>query len=83
MTILLKRSSDGKFDITFDNIKFDIPEGEPYSPEMLTEQVRSLDGEEVKLRGYIRPSFKQRDLKNFVFVRDDKECCFGPGAGVV
>ena len=78
----LKRSSDGKFDITFDNIKFDIPEGEPYSPEMLTEQVRSLDGEEVKLRGYIRPSFKQRDLKNFVFVRDDKECCFGPGAAL-
>ena len=78
----LKRSSDGKFDITFDNIKFDIPEGEPYSPRMLTEQVRSLDGEEVKLRGYIRPSFKQRDLKNFVFVRDDKECCFGPGAAL-
>ena len=78
----LKRSTDGKFDITFDNIKFDIPEGEPYSPEMLTEQVRSLDGQEVKLRGYIRPSFKQRDLKNFVFVRDDKECCFGPGAAL-
>ncbi|MDB4766435.1 DUF3299 domain-containing protein [bacterium] len=78
----IKRSSDGKFNITFDNIKFDIPEGEPYSPEMLTEQVRSLDGQEVKLRGYIRPSFKQRDLKNFVFVRDDKECCFGPGAAL-
>lgn len=78
----LTRSADGKFDITFDHIKFDIPEGEPYSPEMLTEQVRRLDGQPVKLRGYIRPSFKQRDLKNFVFVRDDKECCFGPGAAL-
>ncbi len=78
----LKRSADGKFDITFDHIKFDIPKGEPYSPNMLTQQVRSLDGQEVKLRGYIRPSFKQRDLKNFIFVRDDKECCFGPGAAL-
>jgi len=78
----LVKSADGKFDITFDHIKFDIPEGEPYSPTMLTEQVRSLNGQEVKLRGYIRPSFKQRDLKNFVFVRDDKECCFGPGAAL-
>ena len=78
----LTRSADGKFDITFDHIKFDIPENEPYSPTMLTEQVRRLDGEEVKLRGYIRPSFKQRDLKNFIFVRDDKECCFGPGAAL-
>ena len=78
----LTRAADGKFDITFDHIKFDIPEDEPYSPSMLTEQVRRLDGEDVKLRGYIRPSFKQRGLKNFIFVRDDKECCFGPGAAL-
>ncbi len=76
------RSADGKFDITFDHIKFDIPEDQPYSPTMLTDQIRQLDGQEVKLRGYIRPSFKQRDLKNFIFVRDDKECCFGPGAAL-
>ena len=76
------RSADGKFDITFDHIKFDIPEDEPYSATMLTPQIRQLDGQQVKLRGYIRPSFKQRDLKNFIFVRDDKECCFGPGAAL-
>lgn len=76
------RSADGKFDITFDHIKFDIPEDEPYSSTMLTEQIRQLDGQQVKLRGFIRPSFKQRDLKNFIFVRDDKECCFGPGAAL-
>jgi hypothetical protein len=76
------RSADGKFDITFDHIKFDIPEDEPYSPALLTEQIRQLDGQQVKLRGFIRPSFKQRDLKNFIFVRDDKECCFGPGAAL-
>ena len=76
------RSADGKFDITFDHIKFDIPEDEPYSSTMLTPQIRQLDGQQVKLRGYIRPSFKQRDLKNFIFVRDDKECCFGPGAAL-
>ncbi len=76
------RSADGKFDITFDHIKFDIPEDQPYSSAMLTDQIRQLDGQQVKLRGYIRPSFKQRDLKNFIFVRDDKECCFGPGAAL-
>jgi len=78
----LTRGADGRFDISFDHIKFDIPEDEPYDQEMLTEQIRGLDGQEIKLRGYIRPSFKQRDLKSFIFVRDDKECCFGPGAAL-
>ena len=78
----LSKGADDRFDITFDTIKFDIPEGEPYSHSMLTDQIRMLDGQEIKIRGYIRPSFKQRDLKNFVFVRDDKECCFGPGAAL-
>lgn len=78
----LTRSADGKFDITFDHIKFEIPDNELYSPSMLTDQIRKLDGEEVKLRGYIRPSFKQRGLKGFIFVRDNKECCFGPGAAL-
>jgi hypothetical protein len=78
----LTRSADGSFDITFDHIKFDIPEGESYSQTMLTDEIHRLDGQQVKLRGYIRPSFKQRDLKGFIFVRDNKECCFGPGAAL-
>jgi hypothetical protein len=36
----------------------------------------------VRLRGFIRPSFRQSDIEKFVFVRDDKECCFGPGAAI-
>jgi hypothetical protein len=49
---------------------------------MLTDEIREYDGQLIRLRGYIRPSFRQSGLKKFVFVRDNKECCFGPGAAI-
>ena len=43
-----------------------------------------LDGKKVKLRGYILPStlFKETNIEQFVLVRDNQECCFGPGAAL-
>jgi hypothetical protein len=36
----------------------------------------------VRIRGYILPSFKQKGITQFVLVRDNMECCFGPGAAL-
>ncbi len=49
---------------------------------MLTPQVKALDGRRVKIRGFMLPSFVNQGLKYFVLVRDNQECCFGPGAAL-
>ena len=71
-------------EITFDDLKFDIEKGEPFEKSMLTDTIRKLDGKTVQLRGYILPStlFTETDIKEFVLVRDNQECCFGPGAAL-
>ena len=73
---------DKTLDLTFDNLKFDIEKDQPYDESMLTDEIREMEGKRIKIRGYIRPSFKQKGIKSFVFVRDNKECCFGPGAAL-
>lgn len=49
---------------------------------MITDSLRELDKKTVKLRGFILPTsvFQQTGIKQFVLVRDNQECCFGPGA---
>ncbi len=49
---------------------------------MLTDEIKKLDGQRVKIRGYILPTFQQSGLTMFVLVRDNMECCFGPGAAL-
>mgnify|MGYP002622857299 CR=1 FL=1 len=74
----------GALEITFDAIKFDIEKGEPFEREMLTPEIEELFGQDVRIRGYILPTsvFQQSDIKQFVLVRDNQECCFGPGAAI-
>lgn len=72
----------GLLDITFDDIKFEMEKGEPFVREMLTERIEQLEQRDVRIRGYILPSFRQRGITEFVLVRDNMECCFGPGAAL-
>ena len=69
-------------DLTFDDIKFDIKKDAPFKRAMLTEKIEKLSGISIKIRGYILPSFQQKGIKQFVLVRDNMECCFGPGAAL-
>jgi hypothetical protein len=67
---------------TFDDLKFEIERGGAFQEEMLTDAIRSLNKKTVRIRGYILPTsvFQQKGIKQFVLVRDNQECCFGPGA---
>lgn len=77
------KSAAGLAEITFDDIKFDMKEKEdPFKREMLTPAIEALVGKKVRLRGYILPSFQQQGLTQFVLMRDNMECCFGPGAWI-
>ncbi|MBL8828335.1 MAG: DUF3299 domain-containing protein [Planctomycetaceae bacterium] len=77
-----KNDNSGIAELTFDDIKFEMKEKEePFRREMLTPAIEALNGKSVRLRGYILPSF-QRELTQFVLMRDNMECCFGPGAWI-
>jgi hypothetical protein len=67
---------------TFDDLKFEMADQDQYVPAMLTPKVQSLAGKRLRIRGYIYPTLKKKGLKQFVLVRDNLECCFGPGAAL-
>ncbi|HZZ71515.1 MAG TPA: DUF3299 domain-containing protein [Pirellulales bacterium] len=67
-------------DVTFDDLKFDMKKEDPFVRKMLTPKIEKLDGTRIRIRGYIRPSFQQSGITQFILVRDNMECCFGPGA---
>lgn len=69
-------------DISFDDIKFDIAQDAPFKRDLLPKKIEALEGQLVRLRGYMLPSFQQSGIKKFVLVRDNMECCFGPGAAI-
>ena len=69
-------------DISFDDLKFDINKGDPFKRSLLTDKIEALDGKPIRIRGFILPSFQQTGLTQFVLVRDNLSCCFGPGAAI-
>ena len=85
--IEVRKSSDSsraKGDINFDDLSFKLEKDAKFNPGLLTDEIKKLDGVKVKLRGYILPStlFKETNIDQFVLVRDNQECCFGPGAAL-
>jgi hypothetical protein len=75
-------AKQGTADLTFDDIKFDIEKDGMFERSMLTPEIEALVGQTVRIRGYILPTFQQTGIRNFVLVRDNLECCFGPGAAL-
>jgi hypothetical protein len=69
-------------DKSFDDIKFPIEKDEPFDRSMLTGNVKDLFGKQIRIRGYMYPTFKRKGINRFVLVRDSQECCFGPGAAL-
>ncbi len=71
-------------EMTFDDLKFDIEKGAEFKSDMITKNLKELDKKTFTLRGFILPTsvFQQSGIKQFVLVRDNQECCFGPGAAI-
>jgi hypothetical protein len=53
-----------------------------FTRSLITPEIEKLSGKRVRLRGYILPSFQQQGITQFVLVRDNMSCCFGPGAAL-
>lgn len=68
--------------ITFDDLKFEMKKSERFKRTMLTDSVNQMVGERLQIKGFMHPNSRKREIKKFIFVRDDKECCFGPTAAL-
>lgn len=75
-------SSTQAAETTFDDIKFEMELNGRFKRSMLTPKVEDLFGQRIRIRGYMYPTLKRRGLTAFVLVRDNQECCFGPGAAL-
>ncbi len=69
-------------DSSFDDIKFEMEKTEAFDRSMLTPKVEELLDRKIRIRGFMYPTLKKRGLTQFVLVRDNLECCFGPGAAL-
>lgn len=74
--------SSGYIETTFDDLKFDMTKTELFDRAMLTPKVNALMGKKIRIRGYIFPTLRKTGLNRIVLVRDNMECCFGPGAAL-
>lgn len=79
-----RSTARAKGDLTFDDLKFDIEKGAPFVRSMLPKEIEELNKKTIRIRGWILPAsvFKQTGIDEFVLVRDNQECCFGPGAAL-
>ncbi|HYO24979.1 MAG TPA: DUF3299 domain-containing protein [Lacipirellulaceae bacterium] len=75
-------SAQGVVETTFDDLKFPMEKTDQFAESMLTEQVKNLFGKRIRIRGYMFPTSRRQGIKQFVLVRDNMECCFGPGAAL-
>jgi len=81
-TVALTAAGDRPYDKTFDDIRFAMKPEEPFHRKMVTPAIEQLSGQRIRIRGFMLPTAQQRGIKQFVLVRDNQQCCFGPGAAL-
>jgi hypothetical protein len=75
-------SNNQPIEATFDDVKFEMEKTDPFKRSLLTPKIEDLFGQRIRIRGYMYPTLKRKGLTAFVLVRDNLECCFGPGAAL-
>jgi hypothetical protein len=74
--------ADGFIETSFDDLKFPMEKTEEFLESLFTDRVKTLFDRKIRIRGYMYPTLRKKGLKQFVLVRDNMECCFGPGAAL-
>ena len=49
----------------------------PDAPHLLPDWLKNLDGQRVRVRGFMYPPFQETGIVIFVLARDNQICCFG------
>jgi hypothetical protein len=71
-------SSAEAIEIVFEDIQLPIQADMVFRPFMLTPRVKELDGQRVRIHGYMLPDSKTKGIRQFVLLKNT-ECKFGPG----
>lgn len=72
-------TESGPLEITWEELDLGMEPDSVYEPWMMTSRVKSLEGREVRITGFMCAAIFQRDnIKTFPMMRE-KECPFGPG----
>lgn len=45
--------------------------------ELMPDWLKGLDGQQIRIRGFMFPTFEAEGLERFVLARDNQICCFG------
>ena len=79
-----RATARAKGELNFDDLKFDIEKGGKFERSMLPKEIEELNKKTIRIRGFILPQsvLKMTGFEEFVLVRDNMECCFGPGAAL-
>lgn len=80
--VLPPRNSAGVIEATFDDIKFEMEKTDLFQRSMLTPKIEAMAGKRIRIGGYMFPTSTRDGITQFVLVRDNQECCFGPGAAL-
>jgi hypothetical protein len=75
-------AGSGVIESSIDDIRFPMDKAQTFERSMLTPKTKSLFDKKIRIRGYMYPTLRRRGLSQFVLVRDNMECCFGPGAAL-
>ena len=65
-------------EISFDDLNLQLQADAVFRPWMLSDRARELDGQRVRIAGYMLPHTKTEGIDSFVLLRNT-ECKFGPG----
>lgn len=79
-----RATARAKGELNFDDLKFDIEKSGKFERTMLPKEIEELNKKTIRIRGFILPQsvLKMTGFEEFVLVRDNMECCFGPGAAL-
>lgn len=73
---------DGALRVNFDDLDLlKVLDMDPVTPdcvEKMPDWLKDLSGKKVRIRGFMKPGLLSENIPQFVLVRDQGLCCFGP-----
>lgn len=76
------RTEKGALRVTFEDLDLlKVLNMDPVTPEAIDYMppwMKSLEGQRVRIQGFMTPQYVAEGIKRFVFTRDTGVCCFGP-----
>lgn len=72
---------EGALRVTYDDIDLlRVLNMEPVTPDavdFMPQWLKNLDGQRIRIRGFMYPAFQETGLTRFLLARDNQICCFG------